>query len=171
LSDLDFYARAATGGTVFGLGIGATPEQVAERLGPDFLDDRQRGMFRRDYGLLEFAFYRHPSWACQAIGIQVHRLLTEGADAVPPPLRGEFGEFSRRVKISGLESAIKGLGSGLDEETGSASADFSRWRVRDSGVEIIVVGPSVAVADRPEDHEFGDVWSILLPGSAPSEGR
>lgn len=163
MNDLDFYAQAATSGTVLGLGPGATPAQVEERLGGDFFDDRQRAVFRRDYGLLEISFYRDSSWVCGAISIQVHRLLRGRVDVVPPVLIEEFGEFSARIKFHHLERVIDRAGFSVVQEANGASIDFSRLRVLRSGVEIIVVGQLVNAGVK--GHEPGDVWSILLPGS------
>jgi hypothetical protein len=162
VDDLDFYALAATHGTVLGIGVGATPAQVEELFGEDFLDDRQRGMFRRDYGLLEFAFYRDSFWECRAISIQIHRLLTVGGDVLPSVLRNEFGRFSSRVTIASLARAINRHGYHLTREPSGGSEHFVRMTVQESAVEIIVVGD--LVTGDLNSHEPGDVWSILLPG-------
>ncbi|GAA0829116.1 hypothetical protein GCM10009525_27430 [Streptosporangium amethystogenes subsp. fukuiense] len=165
MKDLDFYAKAATSGVVFGVQLSSTPAEVEERFGADFLDDRQRGVFRRDYGLLEFTFFRDPDWTCGAISIQVHRLLEGASDSVPSVLIQEFGEFSPCVKLSSLKREVGTLGFYLSEAPDQTSPDFTRFLVSQSGVEVVTTRG--LTTDGKLSSEVGDVWSILVPGNFP----
>ncbi|MEV4808113.1 hypothetical protein AB0K18_49715 [Nonomuraea sp. NPDC049421] len=160
MNEIDFYAQVATAGTILGIGVGSTPDQVESILGADFLDDRQRGLLRRDYGLLEFAFYPGAVWECRAVSVQVHRLQWDDGDMIPVILRDRFGEFSSQIKMSALEGRIGKLGCHVIAMPSGADLDFKRLIVQESGVEIIVSN-----AQLHGESGFaisGDVWSILL---------
>ncbi|WP_283133673.1 hypothetical protein [Rhizohabitans arisaemae] len=163
MSDLDFYAQAATANVVLGVSLGSVPEEVQNRFGADFIDDRRRGVLRRDYGLLEFSFFRDIDWKCGAIGIQVHRLLWADPDAVPSALIVKYGDFANRLTISSLKDVISDAGFELDEVSGQDGDEFIQFCVVQSGVEIIVVGCPMMIGGA--SYNTGDVWSIHISGT------
>jgi hypothetical protein len=69
VADLDFFVDVVVGGTVLGVGLTDSPDDVARTLGGDFVEDRTRAAMRRDYGLVEFSWARRPgsdSWQATA---------------------------------------------------------------------------------------------------------
>lgn len=161
MSDLDFFVESAIDGKVLSVGVGASPTEVEECLGTDYIDDHQRRLFRRDYGLVEFFFERvGKNWICRTITIQVHRLAYEGAEAVPLPLQGTCGLFSRFIAYNRLESAIKTLGFRVAPVVSDPASDFRKVKVEEIESEIVIVDD--CSSRRGVGPGYNDIWSISL---------
>src|SRR5262249_8959782 len=74
----EFLADVMATGRLFGLGVGHEVTEWDTRIqGVDFVDIErrvERGLFRRDYGLVEVLFTGGDPWVCDSCGVQVHRL-------------------------------------------------------------------------------------------------
>ncbi|MFB9555316.1 hypothetical protein [Streptomyces roseoviridis] len=148
MSGLDFHAHVAARGDVLGVGVGAEPEEWERRLGSDFVDDRDRALLRRDYGLVELSFQqqRDGSWPCFGVSVPIHRLRWDPESAVPPALRSAYGDFGPSVRLGDLTAAVAALGGTVEPdddgtdgaEGGGTTSDFRRYRVRESGVRLFV---------------------------------
>jgi hypothetical protein len=152
-----FLIDVVASGSVLGVGMGDTPDQVAERLGGGFLEDTTRLTMRRDYGLVEFFWSRRSRrdpWLSAGFAVQVHRL------AVDPALRdGPWGTLGPRVPFAGLRADLTRLGFHCREIT--AEADRPQWRRywhEESLVSVLVVRTS-----RGADPKPGDVYAIHAP--------
>ncbi|MBO3752717.1 hypothetical protein J5X84_42275 [Streptosporangiaceae bacterium NEAU-GS5] len=155
LSYLDFYAQVIVDRAVLGLGMGVSPDDVAERLGDEYLDDRQRDRLRRDYGIVEFAFARASGWSCGGISLQVHRLAHSQDRIVPLPLIEKFGKFPPLTSFVELGSALARFGVQYFADEQAPDSDFKTFRNAGSKTEIIVFNAS-------EVLRKGDVWSIAV---------
>ncbi|MFD4336517.1 hypothetical protein ACFWPP_04770 [Streptomyces anulatus] len=169
MPDLDFYAHFATRGDVLGGGIGTQPTGWETKLGTDYLDDRSQGLMRRDYGLVELSFQENDgAWPCFGISVQVHRLGSCDATAVPAPLRNAYGHFAPRAKFDELSAAITRLGCSVEPDNDATTTDIHRYRVPESGARIFVVadpdpyGYGEMDPDEPAGPEKGDIWAVVL---------
>ena len=167
MSVLDFLAAVAVSGQVEGAGIQSTPEEWERALGADFIDDRAKKRFRRDYGLVELGFWRvDNTWRCGSLAIQVHRLWWH-ADSLGPARLGEkYGDFPKTVPFETLRDRLTAVGprtaprSIQDTDTG----EYTRYYVPASKVVLMVVSLEV---DRTEDGlPAGSVWSLNLTDNA-----
>jgi hypothetical protein len=77
VAGLDFFVDVVVSGAVLGVGLTDTPETVAAVLGEDFVEDGERTVLRRDYGLVEFSWSRPSAaqpWHATGFTVQAHRL-------------------------------------------------------------------------------------------------
>ncbi|MBT2394866.1 hypothetical protein [Streptomyces sp. ISL-100] len=167
MSDLDFYAHVATRCDVLGAGIGSDRDGWEAAVGPDYFDDPDGGLLRRDYGLVEVTFSPAPQGPmfCVAFGVKSHRLLHgHSASIVPPPLSREYGTFAPRVRYEELRAVIRSLGCTVELE--DESSDVHRYRVPESGARIFVVadpdpyGNGDHDPDDPQERQVGDLWML-----------
>ncbi|MFJ6984369.1 MULTISPECIES: hypothetical protein [unclassified Streptomyces] len=108
MTAIKFLARAAMTGTVAGLGLGSSAEQVRDALGDQCIADRKKKSLRLDYGLLEFSFF---AGSCEGIAVQVHRLTDGPERVIPDTLRPSLSDLSRTVSFEALRSEIERDGS------------------------------------------------------------
>ncbi|MFJ7336277.1 hypothetical protein ACIQU3_29360 [Streptomyces sp. NPDC101110] len=159
MSGLDLYAHVATRGDVLGVGIGAQPAEWEAVLGSDFLDARDGGLLRRDYGLVELSFQEEEgAWPCFGVSVQVRRLRGGTETSVPAVLREAYGTFAAATRFECLTAAITGLGGSveLEPDGDGTTGDIHRYRVPGSGVRIFVRG------DVGAQGRAGEVWSLSL---------
>ncbi|MEU6488083.1 hypothetical protein [Streptomyces sp. NPDC046887] len=127
---------------------------------------------RRDYGLVELSFAEggEGAWSCFGISVQVHRLRTGDASAVPEPLREAYGPFAPKLTFDRLSAALTARGLSIELEDGTGE-DVHRYRVPQSGARIFVVadpdpyGYGEPDPDEPARSARGDVLSISLSPS------
>jgi hypothetical protein len=108
-SALNFFAGLAVNGQIQGVGLNSAPEQWAENLGTDFLDDKSKSnkRLRRDYGLAELGFFRvNGLWSCFLISLQVHRLWRYD-DNVPQKLLERYGEFPKSAQFEDVCGVLR----------------------------------------------------------------
>jgi hypothetical protein len=104
MTALDYLARAACTGTVAGIGLGASQEQIRDALGSKCIADRRKKFLRIDYGLLEFSLY---AGSCTNIAIQAHR-LSHGVDELVPDSLSELLEgITERISFEDLRRKIE----------------------------------------------------------------
>jgi hypothetical protein len=96
---IGYLARIAVTGTVAGIGIGASSEQIRDALGGGFVAARRRKSLRLDHGLLEFNLY---AGSCENIAVQVHRLAGEVGGLIPDTLSGPLEGIADRVSFEYL---------------------------------------------------------------------
>lgn len=161
MSALSFLVDFALNGRIEGVGLNSPPEQWAESLGTDFIDDRSKSnkRMRRDYGLVELGFHRSEgSWACFLISLQVHRLWRY-PDGVPQKLLGRYGEFPRSIQFEEVRSALQLHGSEPQLIADDNGADTARYYVPPVNVLIAVVAGE---AEQLNDLSAGSIWSMHL---------
>jgi hypothetical protein len=160
MDERNFLIDVVATGSVLGVGMGDTPDQVAQRLGGRFLEDSTRLTMRRDYGLVDFFWSRRSGrdpWLSAGFAVQVHRL------ALDPALRdGPWGHLAPRVPFAGLRANLTRLGFHCREIT--VEADRPDWR-RYWHEESLV---SVLVARTPQAGvlKTGHVYAIHAPHTA-----
>jgi hypothetical protein len=160
VGDRSFLVDVIASGSVLGMGVGDTPEQVAGRLGDSFLEDKTRSSMRRDYGLVEFFWSRMSSrgpWLSAGFTVQVHRLATD------PGLRdGRWARLGPRVPFASLRADLAPLGFQCAEIT--VQADRPDWR-RYWHAEALI---AIQVARTPWTGVLrtGDVFAIHAPYTA-----
>jgi hypothetical protein len=153
----DFLLDVIAAGSVLGMGVGDTPDQVAGRLGDVFMEDTTRSSMRRDYGLVEFFWSRRTAsdpWLSAGFTVQVHRLAT-GQGVMDGPWR----RLAPRIPFKGLRADLAGVGIQCTEIT--AEADRPDWR-RYWHTEALIC---VQVARTPwaGGLKAGDVFAIHAP--------
>ncbi|HTU76728.1 MAG TPA: hypothetical protein VMG38_24700 [Trebonia sp.] len=155
-----FLVDVIASGSVLGMGVGDTPDQVAGRLGDSFLEDKTRSSMRRDYGLVEFFWSRMSGrgpWLSAGFTVQVHRLATE------PALRdGRWGRLGPRVPFAALRSDLAPLGFQCSEIT--VHADRPDWRRYWNAEALIAI--QVARTRWTGVLRAGDVFAIHAPHTA-----
>jgi hypothetical protein len=163
MSDLEFYASLAREGTVLGLGLGALPEEWAATLGSGFIDDTQKKIFRRDYGLIELTFERVDDlWRCRSISVQVHRLAHLGDSLVPLTLKQRYSAFARRLPSDRLVARLEDEGCQLEPMYDKSDSGYRRWQLATTGATVVAVtGDTIA---EQNDMHNGDVWQINVHG-------
>ncbi|GAA1660732.1 hypothetical protein [Fodinicola feengrottensis] len=77
MTAIDYLAAVVGTGTVAGVGLGASPEQIRDALGSECVADRRKKFLRLDYGLLEFNLF---VGSCENIAIQAIALRMELMD-------------------------------------------------------------------------------------------
>ncbi|MFG2791452.1 hypothetical protein [Streptomyces sp. NPDC048419] len=160
MSDIDFYVIAATQNAVLGVPLGAPPEAWEGALGGDFVDDVEKSLMRRDYGLVEISFTkRHGAWESVSVSLQIHRLARGLEDMVPPQLTQRYGEFSERVRFDRFHTALLARGGALEEVPDASPGGFGHFREA-------TAGSSVYVVEEPPHSglEPGTLWSIVASG-------
>ncbi|GIF49821.1 hypothetical protein DFJ67_0146 [Asanoa ferruginea] len=144
---LEFFVDVVVSGTVLGVGLEESPDEVADVLGSDFAENRDRAGLLRDYGLVEFVWTRHPgsrTWQANGFTVQAHRL---GSVTFNQALVDRYGEFGRRLSFRELDAAVGDLGYDLREISDSQQFWFAEAQTL------------TVVTD-------GDVWSISAPHPA-----
>jgi hypothetical protein len=157
VAERNFLIDVIASGSVLGLGVGDTPDQVAGRLGDTFLEDATRLTMRRDYGLVEFFWGRRSitdPWISAGFTVQVHRLATDRS--LP---QGRWARMGPRVPFADLSTELTRLGIHCAEIT--AEADRPEWR-RYWHADALV---SIQVARTPWRGVLkpGDVYAIHAP--------
>ena len=154
MSVLDLLADVARDGTAEGVGIHATPADWERALGPDFVDDRAKKRFRRDYGLVELGFWRvDGEWRCGLLSLQVHRLWWGSDKLGPLSLRAKYGDYPTRVPFTDLRSRLPELRYIEDSDV----SEYERYYVPDSKVTIMVATSTV-----DGGPPAGSVWALHL---------
>ncbi|WDO05893.1 hypothetical protein ME763_09570 [Streptomyces murinus] len=157
MTAISFLARVAVTGTVAGLGLGSSADQVRDALGDQCVADRRKKSLRLDYGLLEFSLF---AGFCEGIAIQVHRLTGRPEQVIPDALRPFLSGLSRTVSFEALRSEIERDGSYFLEELQGQSG-YRCYRVARSHVVLFVVDE---FASEGELLAPGDLWSIMISG-------
>jgi hypothetical protein len=154
-----FFVDLVVSGAVLGVGLADTPEAVAAVLGEDFVEDSERTVLRRDYGLVEFSWSRPSAaqpWLAAGFTVQAHRL---GHVDVIDELADRYGRFGRRLPFAALGEALGRLGYRLDEVTAAADRpDYRRFWLAESQAAVLVAATGWAGR-----LAAGDVWSISAP--------
>ncbi|MFE1960536.1 hypothetical protein [Streptomyces sp. NPDC059479] len=152
-----FLASVIMTGTVAGLGLGASREQIREALGDQCLADQRKKSLRLDYGILEFNLF---AGRCETIAVQVHRLANGIEGLIPPVLSAYFQGISRGISFGALRDEIEKDGTCLLEEL-QGQPGYRCYRVVKSHVNLYVVDEAA-----PEGDPFapGDLWSIMISG-------
>lgn len=152
-----FLAAAAVTGTVAGLGLGVSHQQIRDVLGGQCIVDQRRKSLRLDYGLLEFNLF---AGVCETIAVQVHR-LARGTEGLIPPILGEYFQgLSGGVSFESFRNEIERDGSHALEEL-EKQYGYRCYRVDESHVNLYVVDE---VAPHGEHVASGDLWSIMISG-------
>jgi hypothetical protein len=160
VDERNFLIDVVASGSVLGVGMGDTPDQVAARLGDRFLEDSTRLTMRRDFGLVEFFWSRRSRrdpWLSAGFAVQVHRL------ALDPALRdGPWGQLGPRAPWAGLRANLARLAFHCREIT--VEADRPDWR-RYWHEEALI---SIQVARAPWAGvlKTGDIFAIQAPHTA-----
>ena len=157
MTAISFLARVAMTGTVAGLGLGSSAEQVRDTLGDQCIADRRKKSLRLDYGLLEFSLF---AGSCEGIAVQVHRLTDGPEQVIPDALRPSLPEVPRTVSFEALRSEIERDCSYSLEELRRQSG-YRCYRVAKSHVILFVVDE---FASEGESLAPGDLWSIMISG-------
>lgn len=153
----NFLAGVAATGTVAGLGLGASSEQIRDALGDQCIADRRKKSLRLDYGILEFNLF---AGRCETIAVQVHRLASGIKGLIPPVLGIYFQGFSGGIPFEALRNEIERDGTSFLEELQGQSG-YQCYRVAKSHVNLYVVDE---VAPEREPFSPGDLWSITISG-------
>lgn len=163
MSLLDFIADFAVSGRIDGAGIYSTPDQWQQVVGDDFVDDRAKKRFRRDYGLLELGFWRvDSSWQCGTASIQAHRLWRD-ATIGPSSLRSEYGDFPRSIAFNDMRAALARRGRLPKLIEDADMRDHMRYFVPVSKVLILAVSTDRSIGDGPPADA---IWSVTLSDNA-----
>jgi hypothetical protein len=158
---LDFLAAAAVDGRVLDLAKDVTPQQVEASLGADFIDDmgKRHRYFRRDYGLIEFAFARNVEWVCTNAIIQVHRLTRQVS--VPVALIERYGQFPSRIGLADFTNRVETSGHRLVMASRAFDKPCERYTLRPATeVEVFAMGKTEA-----RDGAWpqpGELWSLSV---------
>ncbi|MEV0431446.1 hypothetical protein [Micromonospora sp. NPDC050495] len=158
MAGLDFFVDVVVSGAVLGVGLTDSPDEVARTLGGDFAGDRGRAVMRRDYGLVEFSWARHPgsgSWQAAGFTVQAHRLASI---TVNDALVQRYGPFGRQLRSTQLDAGLDRLGYHLQEITDRTDADYRRYWLAESRISLLV-----ATTGHQGLVDAGDVWSISAP--------
>jgi hypothetical protein len=158
--ELNILIDVIASGSVLGLGVGDTPDQVAGRLGDAFLEDATRSTMRRDYGLIEFFWRRGAAgdpWMSAGFTVKVHRLAVKRDLA-----DGPWARLGPRVPFAGLSAELARLGVHCAEIT--IEADRPDWR-RYWHAEALVSVQVTRAAWRGA-LKAGDVFAIHVPHTA-----
>jgi hypothetical protein len=152
-----FLASVVVTGTVAGLGLGVSSEQIRDALGDQCIADRRKKSLRLDYGILEFNLF---AGCCETIAVQVHRLISGIEGLIPPALDAYFQGFSGGIQFEALRNEIEQDGTSLLEDIQGQSG-YRCYRVAKTHVNLYVVDE---VALEGEPFSPGDLWSIMISG-------
>lgn len=162
-SVLNFLADFAIPGQIEGVGLNSAPEEWAENLGTDFIDEKSKSnkRLRRDYGLVELGFFRSDRrWKCFLISLQAHR-LSRCDDHVPQILVDRYGEFPRSIQFEDVRRILRARGYEPESTEGEDGSDTARYRIPATGVLIAVVS-----REDLNNVPQGSVWSMHLSESS-----
>lgn len=164
MNTYDLLADIAVDGVIEGVGIGSTPQECVGALGTDFVDEKARKRFRRDYGLVELGFFRvDDAWRCGTFTVQTHRLWRFHDSTGPALLRAKYGDFVKSVAFDDLRNRLAGRGQSTIRIADRKPGDQQRYYLADSTVLITVVGDGSDGEDYPPP---GSVWSLSLSDNA-----
>lgn len=152
-----FLAAVAVTGTVVGLGLGASPVQIRDALGSEYIADRRKKSLRLDYGLLEFNLFEG---SCETIAIQVHRLANGIEGLIPAALCAFFQGNPRSIPFEPIRNEIERDGACLLEEL-QKQYGYRCYRVAESHVNLYIVDE---IMSEGEPFAPGDLWSIMISG-------
>ncbi|MER7078942.1 hypothetical protein [Saccharopolyspora kobensis] len=152
---IGFLSNVAVTGTVAGVGVGSSTEDIYEALGNECVVDRNGKSLRLDYGIVEFALY---AGCCEGVTVQAHRLV-HGV-VIPDALKAAFSVQSDAISFSALRAEIEAGGDYSLEERGRQFG-YRSYRVVNTHVILIVVDMSAGEGDLLAP---GDLWSIAVSG-------
>ncbi|GIH08894.1 hypothetical protein Rhe02_69610 [Rhizocola hellebori] len=155
MSRIDELASICLTGRLRGFAARPTPDDVERAMGNEYLDvwDKKRRFLRRDYGIVEFHFFRDDAWRCRTVGIQLHRVQNSPHPPSGPELP-LLGEGTGRVVWADLARAIQAANGSIP--TADSVQGYLRYHFPQAGVEVFVEVPE----DCPDDSD--DVWSIVI---------
>jgi hypothetical protein len=153
-----FFADVARTGTIAGVGLGSSAEDIREALGDQFLEDRRKKSLRLDYGLLEFNLF---SGVCEGIAVQIHRLAQGLDDLIPEALAPTLAELTNTMSFDMFRVEVERGGDCSIEEL-PPQTGYRCYRVKDSPAEIYVVDETYG---DDENMAPGDLWSIMISGA------
>jgi hypothetical protein len=158
MTAIDYLAAVAGTGTVAGVGLGASPEQIRDALGSECVADRRKKSLRLDYGLLEFNLF---AGSCENIAIQAHR-LADGVDGlIPAPLLGSLDGIAERIVFDDLRGKVEDYFSCRLEEV-QGQGGYRCYRIPEPHVLLYVVEEGLADL---RSLRAGDLWSIMISGA------
>ncbi|MER6223560.1 hypothetical protein ABT189_23880 [Streptomyces sp900105755] len=163
MTGAEFIARVLSTGSFLGFGIGDSPEAADSVLPLSYADDftgrRNSRTLRRDYGLFEVTYGGDPDWVCQAISLEVHRLLhlPDLREEVHERLGVRFEPFTSWTDVQREYERIPGSGA---LEVIEGSPGYRILRKRSVGASVHVLDDPGAV--RGEFPGHGDVWSLEI---------
>jgi hypothetical protein len=161
MSALSFFVDFAVNGHIEDVGLNSTPEEWAESLGTDFVDDKSKSnkRLRRDYGLVELGFFRAGGlWSCFLISLQAHRLWRDDGN-VPQKLIDRYGEFPRSVQFEQFRRALSMLGYEPQPIVDDQGSHTARYYMPFTKALIAVVSNEVQKFDC---MPVGSVWAMHL---------
>jgi hypothetical protein len=164
MSLLEFLVDFASSGRVEGAGIYSSPGDWGDSLGGDYIDDRQKKQFRRDYGLVELGFWRvEQDWRCGSVSLQVHRLWWHSDTTGPARLRRKYGPFPKDVRLEDLRESLGTAGNELQLIEDKAPGRHARYYVPDTKVLITAL-----TSDDTDQGGMpgGAVWALSLSDNA-----
>ncbi|MFI1782624.1 hypothetical protein [Streptomyces rubiginosohelvolus] len=163
MTGAEFIAYAIATGSACGVKVGDNIEKFDFAIPLSHLDDVSgRGSsrtLRRDSGLLEATFGGSPDWSCQALSLQIHRMVhsKDLRDEVFEKLNARFEPFTSWADIQFEYDRIPGS-LPLDEL--DEAPDYRILQNRTSGVSVHIVNDSQAV--RGDYPGTGDIWSLEI---------
>ncbi|WP_331764069.1 hypothetical protein OG944_38675 (plasmid) [Streptomyces anulatus] len=163
MTGAEFIAYAISTGSVCGVKVGDSVERFDGAVPLSHVDDVSgRGnsrTLRRDSGLLEATFGGSPAWSCQALSLQIHRMVHSKnlRDEVSDKLDTRFEPFTSWADVQFEYDRIPGS-SPLDV-LGEAP-DYRILQNRTVGVSVHIVNDSHAV--RGDYPGIGDIWSLEM---------
>jgi hypothetical protein len=135
MTAIGYLARVASTGSVAGVGLGATAEQIRDALGSECVADRRKKSLRLDYGLLEFNLF---AGSCENIAIQVHRLAGGVHGLIPDPLAIPLDGIKERIAFNDLREDIEDRFSCRLEEV-QEQGGYRCFRIAESHVLLYIV--------------------------------
>lgn len=158
MTAIGYLARVACTGTVAGIGLGASLEQIRDALGSECVADRRKKSLRLDYGLLEFNLV---AGSCENIAIQVHRLAGGVGGLIPGTLSGSLEGIAERIQFEDLRGKIEDDSPCRLEES-QGQRGYRCYRIGESHVLLYVVEEGLSGAG---SLRAGDLWSIMISGA------
>jgi hypothetical protein len=164
---LGFFVDAVLTGRVLGIDASATPEGATSVLGDDYAENQfYDDAMWRDYGVVEVAWTRRSAadpWHGHHISIQTHRLGgDDGDDPMNANVRAVYGEFRTRLRFDGLQEGLSAHDRVLIPAA-RPHGDVLEFVHPRAGASVLV-----ASAARTMGLDEGDVYTIVLSGSAPA---
>jgi len=107
---LEFAADAIVSGTVLGIDVSWSPDQVAKVMGEHFGVGHWRGSMRRDYGVVEFFWEGsdRQGWQGHHFTIQIHRLtVNQTRKRLNKAIKKRYGSFDSTLLFTELESILR----------------------------------------------------------------
>lgn len=152
MDPIEFYADIVNYGQVLGLDWTYSPDEVEQKLGMDFGENRQARQLVRDYGIVEFYWDRHDAaqpWQGNHFSVHLHRLARGTTQAgFPEARRIPFDLLRERLAVDGA----------LLVEVAQPSDDVRGYWQPESTALVLVIAD-----EPPEGMAPGDVYAIVLP--------